>query len=156
MIKFAEFDDVLYVAKNMRQKDHEEIFATRNDDCDAHVIAHEIAYFMKGAGFVAYNSHGHPVCVVGAHQRWHGVWDLYMFATDHFDSVAFEVTKFVKDKLIAMITDAGAHRGDCMSLSTHKVAHRWLRHLGAVHESTAKAYGKNGEDFYCFAFFKKE
>lgn len=156
MIKFSEFDDVLYVAKNMRAKDHAEIFATRNDDIDAHTIAHEIAYFMNGIGFTAYNDDGHAVCVFGAHQRWHKVWDVYMFATDDFNSVATQVTKFVKDKLIAMITDAGAHRCDCMSLSSHKIAHRWLKHLGAVHESTAKKYGKNGEDFYCFAFFKKE
>ena len=157
MIKFANFDDVLFIAENMRAQDEKEIYATRNDlTATPYMLTVDVMGTENvGMAFVAYNKQGEPVATFGSSEQWPKVWNVFMFATDKFHEVAKEVTKFIKYKLIGIVTNAGAHRGECMSLSTHHVAHKWLKFLGAVQESTATQYGKNGEDFYCFRFLKK-
>lgn len=158
MIRHADFNAASYVACNMREKDYAEIFSTRDNDETPFDIANEVMFagFSAGVAFVAYDENEQPVCVFGAHQKWQGVWDVFMFATDDFDSVASEVTKFIKKSLIKMILMAGAHRAECKSLSTHDDAHKWLKFFGAKKESTLKGYGRNGEDFYCFRWLKDE
>lgn len=158
MIKFAGYDDVYFVANNMRGKDKEEIYATKfSERCTAESLTCEIMYCEHlGMSFVAYDNENTPVCVFGAIEMWPKVWSVYMFATDNFASVSKKVTKFIKKKLIAIITNAGAHRAECMSLCTHNEAHNWLRFLGAEHEYTAKRFGKDGEDFYCFSWLRKQ
>lgn len=158
MIKFSEYDDIYFVAQNMRAKDKEEIYATRaQDDCNAESMADQLSFSAKsGMAFTAFNKQGEPVCVFGAVETWPKVWSVFMFATDEFKTVAKEVTKFIKYALINMITNTGAHRASCMSLDTHKDAHNWLKVLGASQEYVAKKFGKNGEDFYCFTWFRSD
>jgi hypothetical protein len=156
MIRFAEFDDVLFVTEKMRAKDHEEIFATRTG-YDPVAIANEVMFAgeHKGVAFIAYNSDEQPVCVFGGYQKWQGVWDMFMFATDEFQTVAIEVTKFMKQRLIKMILATGAHRAECMSLATHKEAHQWLEFFGFSDEGVRRCWGKNKEDFICFGWLRK-
>lgn len=156
MIKLAEPDAVMFVVNNMREKDQEEIYALRTEKQQM-VIANEVLYASEhgGIAFVAHNEAGVPVCVFGGLEKWQNVWDMFMFATDDFDDVAVEVTRFIKKRLIGMILKTGAHRAECMSLATHSQAHAWLKYFGFERESVAKMYGKNGEDFYCFSWLRK-
>lgn len=156
MIKLAETDAVMFVVNNMRQKDQEEIYALRSEK-EPMAITNEVMFSFEhgGIAFVAYNAAGVPVCVFGGLEKWQNVWDMFMFATDGFDEVATEVTKFIKRRLIGMILKTGAHRADCMSLATHTVAHKWLEYFGFERERVAKMYGKNKEDFYCFSWLRK-
>lgn len=143
-------DDVHWVASRMRKRDREEIFATRWDDSTDGLVDD----IMRGGefGFVAGSDDGVPIAAFGAVPVWPGVWEMWMFATDRWPEVAMEVTRFGRDTFFPGLEAAGYHRLQCRSLSTHKVAHRWLKHLGAYKESELPNYGRNGETFHLFCW----
>lgn len=155
MIEFADFNDVLAVADNMREADAKEIYATMHQEmCNPESLARFIMSCAdRGMAFVAVNSDKQPVAIFGAREKWPKVWSVFMFATDEFQSVGLEVTRFIKRRLIRMIANTGAHRADCHSAADHVWAHRWLEMLGATRTHEEKKYGKGGEDFYCYAWF---
>ncbi len=154
-MKLAEISlkPVLHVASRMREMDRQEIFATRWSH-DPHVIA-ELIDKANPPGFVALADDGEPVCVVGAHEMWPGVFSVFMFATDRWKEVSFDTTKAVKRILIPAVMSDTFVRGECKSLSTHEEAHRWLEVLGASKESEHPCYGKNGETFFTYSWTRQ-
>lgn len=143
-------DDLHWVASRMRQRDRDEIFATRWDD-DIDRMVKEI---MGGGefGFVAGDDNGLPIAAFGAIPVWNGVWEVWMFATDEWKRIALDVTKFGHRTFFPALESTGYHRLQCRSLSTHTVAHRWLESMGAHKESELPNYGRNGETFYLFCW----
>lgn len=140
---------ILHVVRNMRTLDREEIFATQFDD---NHDAFAATWPTWGRFGYVIGDGVEPVAVIGAIPMWPHVWTMYMFATDRFDNVGKQLTKFTKYNMLPAAAEAGALRGECKSLSTHHTAHRWLRHLGAEREATLRGYGKNGEDFDLFVW----
>lgn len=152
-IFFAEHDDVLTIAQNMRDADSREIYNVRHRlVASPENIANDVMMIKSvgGMAFVAKNADGEPVSCFGASENWRGVWTVYMFATDKFPEVSLAVTRFIKRNMIPLIKSLGAHRAECMSAMSHTVAHRWLTALGAEAESVKVRYGSNGEDYLCF------
>lgn len=148
----AEYGPVHYVAQNMREKDREEIFATRWDDSAQDVAADVVA--SGPFNWVAFNG-GEPVAVVGAAPLWPGVWSVHMFATEAFGGIAISLTKFVRRVMIPALTESGAHRAQCDSLVGHEKAHYWLEALGARQEGVLRGYGRQGEDFVRYVWSKE-
>lgn len=145
-------DDLHWVASRMRKLDQEEIYATRWSD-QADDLVRDI---MAGGdfGFVAGDDNGLPIAAFGAVPVWEGVWEVWMFATDEWKRIAMDVTKFGHRTFFPALNEAGYHRLQCRSLSTHHVAHRWLESMGAHKESELPNYGRNGETFYLFCWTK--
>lgn len=143
------FPEVLHVARNMREWDAKEIYATRWTDDPAEVAADCMA--AGKFSWLAYAGDT-PVAVVGAWPAHPGVWSVFMFATDDFNAVAFSLTKFIKRVMIPALVKTGAHRAECHSIEGHEVAHRWLEFLGAKAEEPRKFYGRNRETFICYAW----
>jgi len=146
-------DRVKHVAVNMRAKDREEIFATRWSE-DPENLA-EILASVGPIGVVVQADDGEPVCVVGAHEMWPGVFSVFMFATDRWGEVSFDTTKFVVKQMVPSIMSGQFVRAECKSISTHEEAHRWLETLGAYKESEHPCYGKNGETFFTYSWTKQ-
>lgn len=138
------FDDALYVARNMREWDKREIYATRwtEDPIDLAGDAMRAGAFSWCAGI-----DDRPVCVIGATPIHPGVWNVWMFATDDFLQMAFCLTKLVRRVMIPAVVSAGFHRAECRSMDGHTYAQRWLEMLGFVRESTLVGFGRNREDF---------
>ena len=142
-----------YVVNNMRQKDKEEIFATRWSEEPA-----ELTRSILNSGefsFVGHADDGEPVVCAGAVPMWPGVWSVWMFATDRFNEIALSTTRFAKQVFFPALTGAGWHRLECHSLDKHYIAHKWLESLGAYKESEKKSYGKNGEGFFVYCWTKQ-
>jgi hypothetical protein len=138
--------DLLYVADNMREWDRREVFATRWDDDPAALTS---AILAGGEfGWVAGNDL--PVAAFGAIPTWQGNWQVWMFATDDWKDVAFDVTRFIRRIMIPSLEQCGCHRAECRSMEGHEEAHRWLETLGAYKESDLPHYGRNGEMFYLY------
>lgn len=144
---------VMHVAVNMREKDREEIFATRWDDDPESVAKSLVA--LDPIGFVVTADDGEPISVFGVHEMWPGVFSVFMFATDRWNEVSFSVTKFVMRHMIPSVMSGNFVRAECKSLSTHEQAHKWLEMLGAYKESESPCFGKNGESFFTYSWTKQ-
>lgn len=143
-------DDLDWVVRRMRQRDREEIFATRWDD-DPEKLVKDV---MAGGefGWVFGDDDGLPVAALGAIPVWNGVWEVWMFATDEWPRVSLGVHRFIKRTMIPALESVGYHRAQCRALDRHTEAHRWLLSLGAYKESELPNYGRNGETFYLFCW----
>lgn len=150
VLREAAYSELRFVAQNMRAADRKEIFATMwNDDPD--MLSKNCLNTSAGMSWTM--GKNVPIAAVGAFPCWPGVWSVWMFATDRFPEVGLSMTKFIKKRMIPAIWNH-AHRAQCHSIYDHADAHKWLESLGAQRESVLKAYGKGGEDFYCYTWSK--
>lgn len=146
---------IVYVVQNMRAADREEIFATRHGDC-LDTLASDVFQHWGSVGWVAWHDHL-PVAAFGATSLWPGSWMAWLFATDNFGQVGFEVTRHIRRVMIPSLVDRGASRCEARSIISHTEAHRWLRSsLGATEEARLRRYGRNGEDFLVFRWDRPE
>lgn len=150
--------DLLYIVRNMREKDREEIFATRWAD-SANVLVEDclrVAALPSSYTIMAYHN-GRPAAILGGVEHWPGTWDVWAFGTDEFDLVAFSLTKHIRRVFIPTLLARGLRRAHCRSLSTHKKAHAWLHDLGARRsdDRVLKGWGKNGESFIMFEWHRE-
>lgn len=143
------YGNLLYIAQRMRQLDREEIYATRWED-DPKKLASDAMLIPQMSWIAA--SHGEPVAAGGAIPVHPCVWSVWMFATDKWPSVALGSTKKALSLISHLQGPVGATRIECKSHHLHVVAHKWLEFLGARCESRIHKYGKNGEDFFVFAW----
>lgn len=141
------YDDLLFIATNMRDDDKKEIYATRwsNSPID---LARDGMQFSPWSYIVHLER---PICAIGAAPMHPGVWAVWMFATDEFPLIGLSLTKWVKRAFMPSLRYFG-HRAECRSWSGHHSAHKWLENLGAIRESVLKDYGKNREDFYLYVW----
>lgn len=142
---------VEHIAYNLRQADREELAAT----CwrlDSALLARTADACRLG--FVAAADDGTPVAAFGATEAWPGVWQVGMFATARWPEVALAATRHARRVLMPAVRDTGAHRAHAFSLATHTEAHRWLEWLGASRETTLRGWGRGGEDFILFAWWR--
>jgi len=144
---------VAHVAANMRQRDKDEIYATRWSE-DPEALAQSVVS-CKPFAFVACADDDEPVCVFGVYEMWPGVFSVFMFATDRWDEVSLSVTRYAMKTMIPCVMSEGFVRAECRSLSTHEQAHRWLEMLGAYKESEHRCFGKNGETFFTYSWTKQ-
>ncbi len=147
-VKPLEYDDVLDVATNMREWDKREIYATRWSD-DPAALARD-CMIIPDFGWTIWLDK--PLCAIGAVPLHPGVWSVWMFAKDDFPTVGLYATKFARRVMMPGLVNSGARRAQCLSIEGHEDAHKWLRLLGAKAESRLWGFGKNGEDFHCFAW----
>jgi hypothetical protein len=145
-------DALIYVCANMREWDRREIFATRWDD-DPAALADDC---FRGGEFSYLFGTERPIGIIGAIPLWRGVWSVYMFATDEFLQVGLPLTKWVRRVMIPALTeDMGCHRAQCHSIEGHTDAQRWLEANGVHREAPARGYGRNGEDFWVYAWTRR-
>ena len=145
----ARYADVVYVARNMRELDAEEIWpvtSARTPESLAFGIVHGANYkFVAGSGAA-------PVATWGASKLRPGVVSVWMFATDRWPEVALTVTRQIRKELMFTLIDAGYVRAECWTHSNHHVAHKWLEILGAVREATVEDYGPNRVPYHCYSW----
>lgn len=143
------YADTLTVASNLRERDREEIFATRPDENPADLARDVIASGAFRWGAYVDNR---PVAAIGAFQRWPNVWSVWAFGTDEWRSAAGALTKYAIRNMRPALYRSGALRVDCMSLATHTDARRWLELLGLRPEKTLDNWGKAGESFVLYSW----
>lgn len=143
-------DDLLGIARNMRDSDRREIFATRFDNDIASLVTDLLA--SDPLGGIMLTQDGAAVAAIGASEMWPGNWALWMFATDRWPEVAMEATRFARGTLQRALLGLGGRRAECRSIDGHFIAHRWLGRLGAEAEAVYPGFGRNGETFIGFVF----
>jgi hypothetical protein len=146
----ADLGSILYICRNMRQADRDEIFATRWTD-DPDELSVEVMT-RWGLGWVAFDDNGTPVAAIGATPLWEGVWQAWMFATDDFLSVGKQLTRWTKRVMIPSLLESGMHRAEARSSADHHSAHAWMQALGAKRESVLRRFGREKQDFFLFVW----
>lgn len=141
--------DLLYIARNMRDKDKEEIYATRWSESPNALVDDVLHVAALPGSYSAIVGLERPIAVVGAVQPWPGVFDVWCFGTNEFPRIAFSLTKHIRRVMIPHLIELGAHRAHCRALASHQQARDWLHNLGArpADDRPKKAWGKNREDF---------
>lgn len=152
-IRQAEPEEVFYVAKNMRERDFEEISALKYTD-ERDELAYQIANATADFETVYVIGDTEPVVIFSYIPVRPGVWNLGMFATDKFKSVSLYLTKRIIRDIIPALDRAKAHRVEAFSIEGYEEIHRWLRFLGLKEECTLSRYGKNGENFKVFSWVR--
>lgn len=148
------FDNALYVSLHMRPDDRDEILATQPWGGTAACFARQA---VEHAGPLAWCAgRSRPIACIGARELWPGVFQAWMFATADFDSIGISLTLAVRRAIMPAVAAAGAHRVQAFSAAWHTQAHAWLERLGAERESTLRAFGRNGEDFFTYCWTDKE
>lgn len=148
-----KYNDCLYVARNLRERDQEEIYATKYNP-NPETLAKE-AVNSGAFRWCAYYE-GRPVALIGALPRWPGVWSVWAYGTDEWSKVIVSLTRHVRRFMTPAIFNAGAHRVDACALASHTDARKWLRLLGANQEETLESWGKNGENFVCHVWTREK
>lgn len=150
----TEPEMVHQIARNMREWDKREIYATRcNDDPD------EVAEFALACGKVSWvaGRGDKAIAAFGCAPLWPGVWSMWLFATDDFNQIGISVTRLVKKSIVPMLFDAGAHRLEARSMEGHTDAQRWLEVIGAQREGgPLRGFGREGQDFHVYTWAKPE
>lgn len=154
-IERATRDDLLTVARAMREQDFAEFAATSHAE-GRNGIAEMLAarYGGREDVLVGRNDEGDPVCIGGTIEAWPNVITLLFFATDDFPKIGLPMTRWIKRELFPRYLAAGVHRIQAVSHGEHAAAHAWLRTLGLREEVRLEGFGKNGETFLQFAMLK--
>lgn len=141
---------IMPVISAMREADRAEIFATRFSDClidfSNDVLAAGSPSWVSGMDGLG------PIAVFGASERWPGMYDMWLFATNDFQHIGKSMTKLIRNAIVPGLFEAGARRLECRSMESHNHAHRWLETAGARSEAVIPNYGKHGENFRVFSW----
>ena len=146
MLTIAKESHILDVFQNMREDDLREVLATFRSDSKG-----DLAQSLINAPCVKYAViHDHRACaLMGISPVWPGVGQAWLIGTHEVGSYGVEVAHAAK--IVINNHLKSMHRIHAYSAEFHAQAHQWLEMIGFVRESTLKQYGKNGEDFYCYA-----
>ena len=147
----ARYADVVYVARNMRELDAEEIWPVTHARTPENLALGTVA----GDGWKYVARFGAvPVATWGASRTRPKVVSVWMFATDRWPKVALTVTRHINRVVMPALIEDGCVRAECWTHANHHAAHKWLEILGAVREATVEDYGQNRVPYHCYSWTK--
>jgi len=148
-------DSVYDVALNMRDADFREVCALSWSD-DRREIAEDMAarWGEKPDSVYIAKMNDVPIAIVGWIPVWPSVWSVMMIATDDFRHISTPLTKVICSAIIPMLNRIGARRIECRSIEGHHTAHKWIEFLGMRNRVRLEGFGKGGEDFIVFSWFR--
>lgn len=145
----ACYSDVVFIARNLRKMDAEEILPLIWGGKPENLAAITVA---AGGWATVALSGVEPVAAFGVIEAKPKFWNVWMYATDSWPKVALSVTRNIKREIIPTLVSKGAVRADCWSMAGHTTAHRWLECLGAIREATLEDYGASRKVFHCYSW----
>lgn len=155
LLQPISFAAVEYLCLNMRARDGAEIFGMRPHD-NPLLLAHEVlAAAVRGRAQIAFHA-GRPAAIVGVTSMWPRVWTIWAFGTDAWREVAVDVARHARNDLKPWLLKRGAHRVQCESRFDHVEAHALLERFGAVREAVLKSYGRDGADYFLYAWRRED
>lgn len=146
-----------YICINMRPIDAVEIYGVRPHDSPIRLAWEAFSVIRNtGRGRIAWHD-GRPAAVIAFTEDRPGVWQIWMFGTSAFKSVAYACMRWARDTAADLIEHHAGKRLQCESHEDHDEAHRFLRALGAVEEGPPMRYfGKDGKSYQRFVWIAGE
>lgn len=152
--KPLDFDTVLYLARNLRTKAREELFASGWDG-DVDTLAATLWEQCKGYGYAGLLD-GKPVYGGSLVEVFPGAYTFWSLCTEDFPKLMWTVTKFVRRVMLPEIFGKGAWRVEARLVDGDPDTQKWMRLLGARLDSKQLHTGVNGETFLIFVWSKND
>lgn len=138
----------------MRNKDFEELSSTMRSSNRQRVAT----LLMMGSedircdGWVFCTDDNDPVMVVAwtKFPENHKRVRVGMFATDRFNEINLQVTRFLVKNIARLINENDVIELEAQSMVGHRHAHRWLVFLGFHHHDFLEKWGHGDRDFIHF------
>jgi hypothetical protein len=134
-----------YVLGNLRQSDEEEMRATiykGSAEATARLI-----WSIPGPKWEACTAEGEPAAVGGFVPVWPGLGSGWLWGTDHWESVALEVTRAMKRHILPSLDRRGVHRIEARPMAGNSEVIRWLGLIGFKQEAVTVSFGQGRQDF---------
>ncbi|MGE0233246.1 MAG: hypothetical protein AB7S46_15815, partial [Flavobacteriaceae bacterium] len=132
-----------------------EIFGMRGHD-NPMLLAHEVlAAATRGRSADAFSDRK-PAAICGATPLWPGAFTIWAFGTNDWPQAAVDIARYALKDLKPWLLARGAHRVQCESRFDHTDAHALLERFGAVREAVLKSYGRDGADYFLYAWRKTD
>lgn len=140
----ANLRDLSYIAANLRSDDHAEV-ECQFETVDAALIA---ALACRDYAFVAYRD-GNPEAGFGAARARtdNSLWIAWSWGTSRMRPCLPDMIGFITGYLQPLVYRDGAQRVEARALATNRLAHGFLRRIGATRRCDLPGYGKRGELF---------
>jgi len=156
-IDTATPEDIHDVALRMRDSDYREFSALSWADSREALAGELVERYGPLHPLCVFHRDGERVAVGDVVQVRPNVVSLFFFATDRFGDVALPLTRFVVQRLLRNVREAGVHRIEALTSASHAQAHRWLHALGLRQEGEPfRGFGKGGEDYVQFVWVKED
>jgi hypothetical protein len=145
------------VCLNLRESDEVEIFNVMQLASKMHLAHHCYQAVMNnGRGRVAWYN-GRPTAVIALTTLWTGVWEIWMFGTNDFRNVAFDLVRWARREAREILDHAEGHRIQCDCRVGHPDAHKLLQAFGARPEGPPmKQFGKDRADYQRYVWLRDE
>jgi hypothetical protein len=148
-VKPLDYETVLYLCKNLRQKAREEAFASGWDG-DEEKLAETM--FRVGKEFGISGSFERPFYCGGPVEVYPGAYQFWSLASDEFGKGMLSVTKYIRRVMLPNIWQRGGWRVEARLIAGDTEVTKWMALLGAKLEKTDEKKGKNGEDFLIYVW----
>lgn len=156
VVRHLDIDAACHVIANMRQIDRDEIFATRDRDSEAELLADVIhaSRIRPGRGqvFVFFTDEGVPVSLMGWSEVAPGIANVWCFGTDDWPKAILSMTKIVHRVIVPELMRNGFQRAECAALSSRADTAKWLPMLGLKPEAVLAGFGRQREDFTLYVW----
>lgn len=152
-ITHIDLEDICF---RMREVDRAEIFNLRDYDSPYQLAWEAYSLITRaGRGRIAWWN-GRPTGVFAFTCQHKNLWDIWMWGTDDFRNVAVDLLRYARREANEILTVCNAKRLQCDSRVGHEDAHKMLRAMGAVPESTLRFYGKDGGHYIRYVWINGE
>jgi len=157
-VRDADAHDIDYVVRRMRPEDEREVYGARWS-ADPTSLASEIWHGATEGRYcclytLASAYHPRPVAIAGVYLSAPHVGWAHLIATPEWPKIATDATRFIRDRMIPQLHDAGMRRVELRALKSWSANCRWLQKLGAVLE--CECAGLGAEPYLQFAWTRKE
>jgi hypothetical protein len=145
-IRAADFSDIDYVVRRMRDMDAREIYGARwTSDPDS--LIGEMSRALDGGLYVplyalARRGIYRPIALIGVALVAPQAGQANMFATSEWPLIQKDATRFIRDVLIPRLTFCGMRRVELRALKSWRGNCAWLEALGAKFECLVEGLGK--------------
>lgn len=146
--------DCCYVAANIRQEDWDEC-RCQLDDENKFALAN-VCYFGTSEHLMwcAYLDN-QPVTVFGIAKTGPTLGQVWLFSTRRVRRVFPTLLRFMDTEVRNAAIKDGLRRIEIRALETHEFVKKgWMNSIGAIDVMPLPQYGKNGEDFRLYAWWK--
>lgn len=148
---------IYYICRNMREIDAKEIYPLHYHN-NPLILAEETYHAMTlGKGLVIW-ADGLPAAIIGVHPEHGGksCYRVFAFGTDDWKKAVFVCMRELRKMTREVIQEHGTMRMHADSHEDHKEAHEWMKRMNGKLESVMPYYGKNGETYHRYVWFRDD
>lgn len=134
-----------YICLNIRESDRVEILALRPHDSELQLAWETFSALRNlGRGRIAWHQ-GKPAGLFGFAEAWPGHWEVWMFGTDEYRAVAFDLLRWARKEANEILQHCNGRRLQADVREGHPDAHKLVKAMGAIPEGPLlQNYGKDG------------